>query len=101
MTLVMLAVFVVMVAIASRYPAEARFMPFVIGIPAILLCFVQLFMDARERRHAVADAQNSTQDMAHPGSRPMDAAIAQAALPPATEEQLSPQEKKRPDDDRS
>ena len=99
MTLVMLAVFVVMVAIASRYPAEARFMPFVIGIPAILLCFVQLFMDARERRHAVADAQNSPQnspqDSADARSRPMGAAIAQATLPAASEEQLSPQEKMR------
>ena len=91
MTLVMLAVFVVMVAIASGYPGEARFMPFVIGIPAILLCFVQLFMDARERRKGVEDGQDNSDAQ----SRPMDAAIAQAALPLANEEQVSPDEKLR------
>jgi len=52
MTLVMLGIFVVMVAVASRYPAEARFMPFVIGIPAILLCLLQLVLDLRTRRRA-------------------------------------------------
>ena len=36
MTFVMLAIFVVMVGIATTYPEGARFMPFVVGIPAIL-----------------------------------------------------------------
>lgn len=52
MTVVMLGIFVVMVAVASRYPAEARFMPFVVGIPAILLCLLQLVLDARAKRRA-------------------------------------------------
>ena len=45
MTLVMLTIFVVMVGIATQYSPQARFMPFVVGIPAIGLCLVQLFFD--------------------------------------------------------
>jgi hypothetical protein len=61
MTVVMLAIFVLLVATASRYPAGARFMPFVIGIPALFLCLVQLGLDARERRRReteVADTRS-------------------------------------------
>jgi hypothetical protein len=50
MTLFMLVIFTGMVIIASRYPAGARFMPFVLGFPAIALCLLQLFLDARDRR---------------------------------------------------
>ncbi len=49
MTLFILTIFVVMLIVASRYPAGARFMPFVLGIPAVLLCLLQLALDARER----------------------------------------------------
>jgi Tripartite tricarboxylate transporter TctB family len=55
MTLVMLGIFLVLVGIATRYPAEARFMPFVVGIPPILLCLIQLVLDARDRRRAAAE----------------------------------------------
>jgi len=47
MTLVMLTIFTAFVFIASGYPANARFMPFVVGIPAIGLCILQLVLDAR------------------------------------------------------
>ena len=47
MTVVMLSVFVVMVGIAAQYPPDARFMPFVVGIPAIALCLLQLALDVR------------------------------------------------------
>ena len=50
MTLLMLVIFTGMVLVAKRYPAGARFMPFVVGFPAIALCMLQLFLDARERR---------------------------------------------------
>ena len=50
MTLVMLAIFAVLVGVAATYPAGARFMPFVVGIPALGLCLLQLVLDARERR---------------------------------------------------
>lgn len=50
MTLLMLAIFTTMVAIASTYPAAAGFMPFTIGIPAIGLCLIQLALDLYRRR---------------------------------------------------
>jgi hypothetical protein len=49
LTVLMLVIFSGMLIIASRYPAGARFMPYVLGIPAVLLCLLQLFLDARER----------------------------------------------------
>jgi hypothetical protein len=50
MTLLMLAIFTTMVAIASTYPSAAGFMPFTIGIPAIGLCLLQLALDLYRRR---------------------------------------------------
>jgi len=50
MTLGLLAIFVAMVAVSSTYPAGARFMTFVVGLPAIALCLLQLTLDARDRR---------------------------------------------------
>ncbi len=47
MTYFMIVIFGVMLYVASTYPADARFMPFVVGIPALLLCFLQLFLDLR------------------------------------------------------
>lgn len=47
MTYFMIAIFGIMLYVASTYPAEARFMPFVVGVPALLLCFLQLFLDLR------------------------------------------------------
>jgi len=54
MSVVMLAIFVVMVGIATQYPPQARFMPLVIGIPGIALCLFQLFLEFRERRRPTA-----------------------------------------------
>ncbi len=45
MSLVMLAIFVSMVAMASTYPPEASLLPFVIGIPGTLLCLLQAGME--------------------------------------------------------
>jgi hypothetical protein len=50
LTVLMLVIFTGMLIIASRYPAGARFMPYVLGFPAVALCLLQLFLDARERR---------------------------------------------------
>lgn len=47
MTYFMIAIFGIMLYVASTYPPEARFMPLVLGIPALLLCFLQLFLDLR------------------------------------------------------
>lgn len=60
MTFVMLSIFVVMVGIASRYPPDARFMPFLIGIPAIALCLLQLFLDMRDSNRAGAAVSKDT-----------------------------------------
>jgi len=57
MTLTMLVIFTVMVGVASTYPAEARFMPFIVGIPAIALCLLQLALDLY-RRSAPAAADD-------------------------------------------
>jgi hypothetical protein len=46
LTWVMLVIFSTMVGIATQYPADARFMPFVVGIPGIALCVLQLALDA-------------------------------------------------------
>jgi hypothetical protein len=48
MTVVMLAIFVTMVGIAFQYPPDARFMPLVVGVPAIALCLLQLGLDLRD-----------------------------------------------------
>lgn len=62
MTILLLVIFTAMVAVSSRYPAGARFMTFVVGFPAIALCILQLFLDARERRQGEA-AQNGQGDL--------------------------------------
>ena len=48
-TLMMLAIFAAMVAISTTYPADARFMILVVGIPAIALCLLQLALDLYRR----------------------------------------------------
>jgi hypothetical protein len=52
MTFLMLAIFTTMVGIATTYPPGARFMTFVVGIPAIGLCLIQLALDLYRRRTA-------------------------------------------------
>ena len=61
MTVFMLMIFTGMVIIASRYPAGARFMPFVLGFPAIALCLLQLFLDARERHLARVNTKSEVE----------------------------------------
>lgn len=46
LTVFMLALFTVMVGIAFGFPEGARFMPLIVGIPAIGLCLLQLALDA-------------------------------------------------------
>nr|WP_289624772.1 tripartite tricarboxylate transporter TctB family protein [Sinorhizobium sp. 7-81] len=41
----MLAFFIVMVGLSMEFPAKARFMPLIVGLPAIALCLVQLGID--------------------------------------------------------
>ena len=56
-TVLMLAIFTTMVLMALSFPPNARFMPFVVGLPGIALCLLQLALDllaARRARAAVA-----------------------------------------------
>lgn len=49
-TVVMLAIFTTMVVMALSFPPNARFMPLVVGLPAIALCLLQLALDLRAAR---------------------------------------------------
>lgn len=52
MALFMLCLFIGMVLSATAYPSKASFLPFVIGIPAIILTTLQLFIELLAwRRH--------------------------------------------------
>lgn len=41
----MLVVFTVMVGLSMEFPAKARFMPLIVGVPAIALCLLQIAID--------------------------------------------------------
>jgi hypothetical protein len=103
MTLLMLVVFTGMVLIASRYPAGARFMPFVIGFPAIALCLLQLFLDARERRLAregaladagLSDIEKAELQVSRAAGRPIHFDVGEMLLP-AAEPGIDPREQVR------
>lgn len=88
MSVVMLAIFVVMVGIASQYPPQARFMPLVIGIPGIALCLFQLFLECRARRRPKAggpadtrsEFQKTEEEVTRMVGRKMDFEIAHEML---------------------
>ena len=46
-TMVMLAIFAGMSAMALSYPEKARFLPLLISVPATLMCLAQLVFDVR------------------------------------------------------
>ncbi len=47
---IMFAIFVSMVGFSFTYPAEARFMPLVIGLPGIVLTLIQLVSEIRSTK---------------------------------------------------
>lgn len=63
MNFVMLAIFVTLVTIALQYPPQARFMPLVVGIPAIILCLLQIALDIRDRRRRVTETVDTRSDV--------------------------------------
>jgi hypothetical protein len=74
MTLVMLAIFAVMVGISATYPPGARFMTFVVGIPAIGLCLLQLAIDfhrARAPEAARSELQKAEEEASRLAGRPL------------------------------
>lgn len=64
MTVVMLAIFVAMVAIAWQYPPDARFMPWVVGIAAIALCLVQIALDWRAKPRSETESMEFSREAA-------------------------------------
>ncbi len=66
MSLVMLAIFEAMVAIAATYPPDTRFLPFVIGIPGIVLALIQVASELVDaRRAAGAPPHDKAEATAH------------------------------------
>jgi len=63
MNFVMLAIFVTLVGIATQYPPQARFMPMVVGIPAIVLCLLQIFLDIRAARRKIVEVEDTRSEM--------------------------------------
>lgn len=63
MNFVMLAIFVTLVGIATQYPPQARFMPMVVGIPAIALCVLQIFLDIRAARRKIVEVEDTRSDV--------------------------------------
>jgi hypothetical protein len=54
LTVIMLVIFASMVGISFGFPAKARFMPLVVGLPGIVFCLIQLVMDFRSQRAGAA-----------------------------------------------
>jgi hypothetical protein len=95
MTLVLLLIFVTMVWIAAAYPPNSRFMPFVVGIPAIGLCLVQLVLDARERRRESRRSmqgkfERAEQSISRMAGQEVDFEVAREPLPFAETETVIP-----------
>lgn len=63
MNLVMLAIFAVMVGMATQYPPQARFMPFVVGIPGLVMCLIQLVLEIRNARSGAQDEDDGKSEM--------------------------------------
>lgn len=94
MNLVMLAIFAVMVGIATGYPPQARFMPFVIGIPGIVMCVIQLGLEllAMRRRDdgddddGKSEMKKAEEEVARITGRKMDFRDAEGATAIVVEE---------------
>jgi len=54
LTVLMLVIFVSMVGMSFGFPAKARFMPLVVGIPGIVFCLIQLALDLRAQKAGVS-----------------------------------------------
>ena len=63
MTLVMAGIFAVMLLMASQWDEEARFMPFVVGIPALGLCILQLFLDISRKTPGKPEGQPQASEL--------------------------------------
>lgn len=64
MAVVMLAIFSVMVGMATQYPPQARFMPYVVGIPGLIMCLIQLALEIRNLRSNAEDEDDGKSEIA-------------------------------------
>jgi hypothetical protein len=71
-----------MVLIASRYPAGARFMVFVVGFPAIALCLLQFVLDWRDIRSERLAVPAAAADAPHAPAGADFAALGNEAFTP-------------------
>jgi len=55
---VMFSIFVVMVGVALTYPAQARFMPLVVGLPGIGLTLFELIREVRRALHPETEVES-------------------------------------------
>ncbi len=92
MTVVMLAIFTVMVSISSSYPPGARFMTFVVGFPAIALCLLQLAIDFRDRRRLTADNRSDAAKLENQAAQIVGRPVHVEFSMPVVHEELSPEE---------
>jgi putative Ca2+/H+ antiporter (TMEM165/GDT1 family) len=60
---VMLAIFAGMVGYAATFPAEARMLPWVIGIPGLVLCVAQLVTEIRNRPEKQIDPAETRREL--------------------------------------
>ena len=97
MTVFMLVIFVTMVAVASSYPEGARFMPFVVGIPGIVLCLLQLVLDSFDRRRVAmagdgrSELEKAQDEVSRIAGRKVEFQVAREKLPTG-ELELTPEE---------
>lgn len=83
LTGVMLLIFAGMVGMSFQFPADARMMPLVIGIPGIALCLFQLVLDAKA---AEAEAFGYRFRAAPKAGKPIEPAV----VVPAEEDEFGP-----------
>ncbi len=93
MTVAMLIIFTVMVTISSHYPPGARFMTFVVGMPAIGLCLLQLFIDFRNHRRGQANGHGDLSKAEDEASRLLGHPVHLSM--PVIGPEISPEEKVR------
>jgi hypothetical protein len=62
-SVIMLAIFAGMVGYAFTFPAEARFLPWVIGIPGLVLCAAQLIIELRTRPEKSHDPAKTRREL--------------------------------------
>lgn len=85
---ILLAIFVLMLAISFTYPEAARFQPLVIGLPAVALCILQIALDIAHRNKAPAAADGGNEfakaeaDLARATGREIHFEVAHEQVPP-------------------